>query len=190
MAITLKSNYQKRLGLPGYSSHSFSAEIETEINSADDIPMEIARLYHLLQFNVDQQIVTPGFVPSETYGMEAVNQLPPSAPTPPPAHPTPAATTAMPTQAQEPTPTSNVIPMTNLTGWHCSEKQRDLILKLIDENNLDKMQIENLATQRFGKGVKQLNKLEASSLIGLIFESMLKQPAQGQRKQYRKGGQR
>jgi len=178
MAINLKSNYQKRLGLPGYSSHSFSAEIQVELNSADDIPMEIARLYHLLQFNVDQQIVTPGFVPSDTYGMEAVNQLPPNAPAPPQME-----------QASIPAPTNNVIPMTNLTGWHCSDKQRDLILKLIDENNLDKVEIENLATQRFGKGVKQLNKLEASSLIGLIFDSMLK-PAQGQRKQYRKGGQR
>ena len=42
MAINLKSNYQKRLGLPGYSSHSFSAEIQVEINSADDIPTEIS----------------------------------------------------------------------------------------------------------------------------------------------------
>ena len=82
MAINLKSNYQKRLGLPGYSSHSFSAEIQVELNSADDIPMEVARLYHLLQFNVDQQIVSPGFVPSDTYGMEAVNVTPPPAQAP------------------------------------------------------------------------------------------------------------
>ena len=175
MAINLKSNYQKRLGLPGYSSHSFSAEIQVELNSADDIPMEVARLYHLLQFNVDQQIVSPGFVPSDTYGMEAVNVTPPPAQAP---------------AQMEQAPNNNVIPMTNLTGWHCSEKQRDLILKLIDENNLDKIEIETLATQRFGKGVKQLNKLEASSLIGLIFDTQLSKPAQGQRKQYRKGGQR
>ena len=174
MAITLKSNYQKRLGLPGYSSHSFSAEIEVELNSADDIPMEVARLYHLLQFNVDQQIVSPGFVPSDTYGMEAVNQSSPAS--------------QAPAQIEQPPAPTNVLPISNHTGWHCSEKQRDLILKLIDENNLDKVEIENLASQRFGKGVKQLNKLEASSLIGLIFDSQLKKPTQGQR-QYRKGGQ-
>ena len=176
MAINLKTNYARKLGLPGYSSHSFSAEIQVELNSADDIPLEVARLYHLLQFNVDQQIVSPGFVPSDTYGMEAINMTPP-------------VTQAPPQLEQHPAPTNNVIPMTNLTGWHCSEKQRDLILKLIDENNLDKMEIENLAQQRFRKGVKQLNKLEASSLIGLIFDTQLKKPASGQR-QYRKGGQR
>lgn len=176
MAIMLKSNYQKRLGLPGYSSHSFSAEIEVEVNSADDIPMEVARLYHLLQFNVDQQIVSPGFVPADTYGMEAVNQLPP--------------VTQSPAQIEQAPAPSNVLPINNHTGWHCSEKQRDLILKLIDENNLDKVEIENLASQRFGKGVKQLNKLEASSLIGLIFDTQLQKPSQGQQRQYRKGGQR
>ena len=54
--------------------------------------------------------------------------------------------------------------------WNCSEKQRDLILKIIEENRLDKNQIEQLAQERFGKGVRQLNKLEASGLIDELFE--------------------
>ena len=164
MAITLKSNYQKRLGLPGFSSHAFSAEIQVELSRADDIPMEVARLYHLLQENVDQQIMTPGYVPSDTYGMES------------PA-----------TQATTPAP-GNVLPIAGQAPWLCSPKQEELIKRLIQENNLDKNDIEQLALQRFRKGVKQLNKLEASGVIDTIFQSLLKDRAPN--KSYQKGGQR
>jgi hypothetical protein len=50
-------------------------------------------------------------------------------------------------------------------AWACSSKQRDLILKIVEENKLDKNQVEALAQDRFGKPVKGLNKLEASGLI-------------------------
>jgi hypothetical protein len=49
--------------------------------------------------------------------------------------------------------------------WKCSPKQKDLILKLVDEQNLDRNQVDQQARDRFGKGVTQLNKLEASGLI-------------------------
>jgi hypothetical protein len=50
-------------------------------------------------------------------------------------------------------------------SWSCSPKQRDLIVKIVEENNLDKSQVEALAQDRFGKSVRALNKLEASGLI-------------------------
>ena len=50
-------------------------------------------------------------------------------------------------------------------SWNCSDKQRDLILKITDEHKLDKTKVDQLAQDRFGKGVKALNKLEASGLI-------------------------
>ena len=50
-------------------------------------------------------------------------------------------------------------------AWKCSDKQRDLIRKITDEHQLDKARVEHLALDRFGKGVKALNKLEASGLI-------------------------
>jgi len=50
-------------------------------------------------------------------------------------------------------------------SWACSPKQRDLILKIVEENKLDKSQIEALAQDRFGAAVKALNKLQASALI-------------------------
>jgi hypothetical protein len=49
--------------------------------------------------------------------------------------------------------------------WKCSDRQRDLILKIVAENQLDKHSVEELAFARFGHGVRLLNKLEASGLI-------------------------
>ncbi len=55
-------------------------------------------------------------------------------------------------------------------AWACSPKQRDLILKITEEHQLDKNQVEALAQDRFGKGVRQLNKLEASGLLDELLE--------------------
>ena len=49
--------------------------------------------------------------------------------------------------------------------WSCSPKQKDLILDLIEQHRLDKNAIDQLAQDRFGKGIKQLNRLEASGLL-------------------------
>src|SRR6266576_1719194 len=70
MAVKLITNYAKRLGLPGYSSHSFSVSIETELQNLDNVREESARLYDSLQKAVDQQIQKTGFVPPDGYGME------------------------------------------------------------------------------------------------------------------------
>ena len=55
--------------------------------------------------------------------------------------------------------------------WKCSDKQRDLILKLVTNHDLDKAEVEALAQQRFGTGVKELNKLQASALIDELLEA-------------------
>ena len=49
--------------------------------------------------------------------------------------------------------------------WKCSDKQRALIVKIVDEGKLDRAEVEQLAVNRFGHGVALLNKLEASGLI-------------------------
>ena len=58
----------------------------------------------------------------------------------------------------------------NADRWNCSDKQRDLILRITDEHKLDKNAVEQLAQDRFGKNVKALNKLEASGLIDELLE--------------------
>jgi hypothetical protein len=66
----------------------------------------------------------------------------------------------------------------NGSDWSCSDKQRDLILKIIDDNHLDKNSVESLAQDRFGKGVKTLNKLEAGGLIQELLENHPQQQQQ------------
>jgi hypothetical protein len=68
--IKLSAAYSKKVGLPGYSSHSFSVSIETELQKLDDVRGESARLYDSLQQAVDQQIQRVGFVPPDRYGLE------------------------------------------------------------------------------------------------------------------------
>jgi hypothetical protein len=71
--IKLSAAYSKKVGLPGYSSHSFSVSIETELQNLDNVREESARLYDSLQQAVDQQIQKTGFVPPDGYGMEENN---------------------------------------------------------------------------------------------------------------------
>ena len=51
-----------------------------------------------------------------------------------------------------------------------SEKQFDLINKIVRENNANKTEVENLAVQMFGGGVRTLNRMQASNLIDGLFE--------------------
>jgi hypothetical protein len=146
--IILEANYSKKIGLPGYSSHQFSITLKSELTDISQAEQESARLYDVLQNSVDSNIQQVGFLPSETK------------------------------------PNSNGHTNGNGNGqqkpqddkWACSDKQRDLILKITDENKLDKAKVEQLAQDRFGKGVKSLNKLEASGLI----EELLVQTGQSQ----------
>ena len=147
MAIKLLANYSKKIGLPGFSSHQFSISIETELVTTDDVAGESARIYQLLQSTVDGQIISTGFVPPKDYGFDE------TAGNPAPAAP------------------GNVSNLQREPAWRCSERQRDLILKIVEEHQLDKAEVEGLAHQRFGKGVRQLNKVEASGLIDELFET-------------------
>jgi hypothetical protein len=156
MAIILSTNYSKKLGLPGYSSHAFSASIEVELGSVEQAQQEIHRLYEELQRSVDEEIQVIGFVPNGDYGMNKApnfkgrNVSPSQLPT---------------AQARG----NNGGPRSSGPGWKCSAKQKELIEKIIAERKFDKSIIEGLSLDRFHKGVMGLNKLEASGLIDLLF---------------------
>jgi hypothetical protein len=130
--ITLECNYQKKIGLPQYSSHQFSVTLRTEIADLANVQTESARLYALLQQSVDTSLQQPGFLP----GHNAAN--------------------------------GNGSGNGRIETWGCSEKQRDLILRMVEEHKLDKAAVEHLAQDRFGKSVKALNRLEASGLIDAL----------------------
>ncbi len=173
MAIKLTGNYAKRLGLPGYSSHQFSVSVETELTDLNQVPDEVAHLYRLLQDAVDGEIQATGFVPDDEYGLKNTSALPPG--------------------NGRSNGESNGYGHHRLNGgngslkgngngsghgssnghevrWSCSDKQKELILKLVNENALDRGTVEEISLDRFGVGVRMLNKLQASGLIAELFE--------------------
>ena len=157
MAIVLEANYTKKLGLPGYSSHQFGVTIRTELTDVHQVPEESARLYQLLQDSVDREIQHPGWLPDDASSSNG--------------H-------------------SNGIGHTRGNGsngngrsaqWACSPKQKDLILKITDEHQVDKNDIEALANERFDKSVTALNRMEASGLIDELLEIYSKKRGNGRR---------
>jgi len=142
MALTLESNYSKKVGLPGYSSHQFSLSLISELTDPAQVTAEAARLYSLLQGAVDRELKQAGWLPD-----------------------------AKPTNGNGHHPRNgNGNGNAPADAWACTPKQRDLIVKIVDDNRLDKNEVEQLAMDRFGTGVKQLNKLEASGFIEELFE--------------------
>lgn len=158
MAIKLIANYSKRLGLPGYSSHQFEVSIETEIGNTSELDFAAERLYSSLQSAVDAQIRQVGFVPDASYGSESISS-------------TPLPAMRQVSRLPEP-PSSN--PRTSHPGepaWNCSEKQRQVILSLARKSGMNDSALHDLAVLCFSKGVSQLNKLEASTLIKELMET-------------------
>lgn len=175
MALKLIANYSKRLGLPGYSSHQFAVTVETEISNINEVAAESSRLYETLQNSVDDQIQHTGFVPDEGYGI-----------------------TEQGARNGHRNGSTNGHTNGNGEAWNCSDKQRDLILKLVGEHDLPKNQVDETAKTMFGVGVKELNKLQASGLIDRIIEDTGGKPASRRprngttppRRQYQNGGAR
>jgi hypothetical protein len=152
MAIKLSANYSKKLGLPAYSSHSFSASVEIELTDLTQVEAECAKLYALLQHSVDREIQQVGFVPDPAqYGHQRNGYSGPHG----------AGHHGNGSNGHR----SNLPRNGNGDRWNCTDGQRGFILRIIGENNLDKQETENLAVQLFGVGVKQLNKMQASQLI-------------------------
>jgi len=159
MAIVTEANYSKKLGLPAYSSHSYSVTIRSEVADLSQIERESVKLYAILQGSVDREIQEVGFIPDG-------NGHGSSAPRTPNGH-------------------------ANGDQWACSDKQRDLILKIVDEHKLDKQEIEGLAKDMFQKPVKALNKLEASGLIEELLEKFGPKKGNGNgSRSYQRGGAR
>lgn len=156
MAITFEATYAKKLGLPNYSSHQYSVTIRTELTDLSTVEEASSRLYGILQDAVDREIQHVGFIPdASTYGMK--------------------------------NGTNGNGAATNADGngtggngetWAMTEGQRKLVLQLVADHQLDKNEIEALANELFGAGVKSLNKLQASGLIDELLEKVGKKRVQ------------
>ena len=76
MPVIIEANYQKRLGLPGYSSHSYAVTIRTELIDLNQVERESSKMYALLQGAVDREIVESGFCAGSGRPREWTNTCP------------------------------------------------------------------------------------------------------------------
>ena len=161
MALTIEANYSKKVGLPGYSSHQFSLSLKAEITDLNQVPAEAARLYRLLQDGVDTSIKEVGWLPEPKNGNGHSN-----------GHTNGHSNGLSNGHSHPRNGNGNGVHQPNGSAdpWNCTPKQQELILKIVEDNRLDKKEIEQLAQDRFGKGVRQLNKLDASGFIEELFE--------------------
>lgn len=160
MALILEANYAKKLGLPGYSSHQYSVSIRMELNDLSQVEAESARLYSLLQDSVDQSIQNVGFMPdAQTYG------IPPQV-----AQVNGANGHTHRANGHHHNGNGHANGSANGGGWRCTQKQSDLIQKIVRENGFEKSEVEQIALEMFGAGVRQLDRLQASGLIDELFE--------------------
>jgi len=167
MAVILQMTYQKKLGLPNYSSHSCSVSLTVEIPDINVAAQESTKLYSLLQTAVDNEIQVVGFMPdATTYGMKPSqngDRHPAANGNGNGHHPAPA-------------------PARNGEHWSCTDGQRGFILRIISESSLTKQDVEELAQQLFGAGVTSLDKMQASQLIEELLEKTGKKSGGPQRR--------
>jgi len=142
MAITLEANYQKRLGLPNYSSHAYSVTVKTEVSNLSKIDEASNQLYRQLQDAVDRDIQETGFLPGSS-------DIPPVA-------------------QFERKPQNR---MQSNDSWHCSTKQQGLIEKLMREHKVSTEDVEKLCQFRFQTDLSRLNKMQASGLIDELIDT-------------------
>lgn len=172
MALILTSDYSKKLGLPGFSSHQFSVSIQTELTDLDRVPGEVARLYQLLQQAVDREIQHTGFVPGDGYG-EIQRALPTSNSNingnghngHPNGNGNGNGNGSGNRHVNGSLPHRGNAPVNGNGPWQCSDKQRRLLTDLSRELQLSEEDLDERALRLFQRPARQLNKLAASGLI-------------------------
>jgi hypothetical protein len=167
MAVILQMTYMKKLGLPNYSSHSCAVSLTVEIADASVAAQESTKLYALLQTAVDNEIKEVGFMPdATTYGMNNGNRAGNGA-----------ANGNGNGNGHHAAPA-----LSNGDHWNCTDGQRGFILRIINENNLNKQDVEEMAQQLFGAGVTSLDKMQASQLIEELLEKTGRKSGNTQRR--------
>jgi hypothetical protein len=162
MAVILQMTYQKKLGLPNYSSHSCAVSLTVEIPDVSVAAQESTKLYALLQTAVDNEIQQVGWMPdAESYGMKNANG----------------------TRVANGNGNGHApAPARNDERWNCTDGQRGFILRIVNESGMKKQDVEDMAQQLFGAGVRDLDKMQASQLIEEMLEKTGKKSAGPQRR--------
>lgn len=146
MAILLEFKYDKRLGLPGYSSHDFGVSLKTEVSEINEIAEESERIYRILQKSVDAQIIHRGYVPEQVNNSTSSDQE------------------------------NSKEPEVDPERWNCTEKQRGLLLTILDRNGLEPIVVEDLSREIHGRSMADLGKMQVSAVIGEVLDRWGKHP--------------
>jgi hypothetical protein len=172
MAIKLSANYSKKLGLPQYSSHSFSASVEVELTDITQAEAEIQKLYQLLQHSVDQEIQNPGYIPegNGSNGSNGHHNQPQNG------------RTYQISGNRRPYPNGNngQRPQAKPQGevWNCTAGQKGFIQRIVNENQMQMQDAEDLSQQFYGIGLRELDKMQASQVIEELLSKAGKSPKQ------------
>jgi hypothetical protein len=143
--LQIQATYQKRLGLPGYSSHAYTVSVTAEISSLRKLQSENERLYRLLQSSVDESLKTIGFMPEHSYGMNG-------APT-------------KPVNGSEVQPAASKSSTNGGDDWACSAKQRKFVELVAKREQFTPADLDNFAERVCQASVRQLDKRQASKFI-------------------------
>ncbi|MBT7924450.1 MAG: hypothetical protein HN627_09320 [Opitutae bacterium] len=153
MAVLLQFDYNKRLGLPAFSSHSFGITMRAEVTDPEKIGEEAERAYGLLQSAVDSQIVHQGYVSNEDKGENGTDQV----------------------QKTQGKVNGNVC-KTDPDKWNCTIRQRGLIVSVIERNGLDLQVVEDLSQELHGRPMSDLGKAQVSAVITEVLDRWGRHP--------------
>ncbi len=163
MAIILEAAYSKKLGLPNYSSHSYVVSIRTELGDITQVQEESSKLYAMLQEAVDKEIREVGFMPDATqYGMNNGGSSHGDRNGNGNGHGHENGSVGNGGHASR-----GSQPRGDSSG--ISERQLDLINRIVRESNANKTEIDNLCVEMFGGGVRTMNRMQASNFIDELF---------------------
>ena len=151
MAVLLQFDYNKRLGLPAFSSHSFGITMKAEVTDLEKIGEEAERAYGLLQSAVDSQIVHSGYVSNEDKGENGTDQV-------------------------QKTQGKVNGGSTDPADWNCTIRQRALILSILERNDLDPEVVEDLSQELHGRPMGDLGKSQVSEVIGQVLDRWGRHP--------------
>ena len=158
MAVMLEFHYDKRLGLPGYSSHDFGVTLKTEITNLDQIEQESEKAYRILQQSVDSQIIHQGYVPDQVNNSGEYNQ------------------------AEKINPSDEIGRNKHYPKpeeWNCTERQKDLIMDILNRNDLTPQTLNELALEIHNKDMEKLSRFQVSAVITELLSRFGKRQTNG-----------
>ena len=153
MAVLLQFDYNKRLGLPAFSSHSFGITMKAEVTDLEKIGEEAERAYGLLQSAVDSQIVHQGYVSNEDKGENGTDQV----------------------QKTQGKVNGNGC-KTDPDKWNCTVRQRGLLMTILERNDLDPEVVEDLSQELHGRPMSDLGKMQVSAVITEVLDRWGRHP--------------